>query len=110
MLPLLPVVRVQVLPFLQVVLHEPAQLPTQVLPCSHLNEQLPPWALQPVPIHVQLLLAVQAQVLPVQAQPGPGQPPETDSAPQPTSEPRPASDRQAASSVERREENSIGAS
>ncbi len=110
MLPLAPVVKVQVLPFLHVVLHEPAQVPTQVLPCSHLNEQLPPCALQPVPFQVQLPLAVQAHVLPVQAQPGPGHPPEIGSAPQPTSEPMLSSETQATKSVLRTDDNHMESS
>lgn len=110
MLPLFPVVSVHVLPFLHVVLHEPAHVPIQVLPCSQLNEQLPPWALQPVPFQVQLLCAAHAQALPVQVQPGPGQPPDTGSAPQPIKKLAPARAMPTEKTVECSEENNMGSS
>lgn len=89
MLPLTPVVSVQVLLPLHAALQLPLQLPVQVLPLVHWKLQLPPWALQPVavvPCQLQLAPAAQLQLAPVHVHPGPGQAPPAGVLPQP--EPR----------------------
>lgn len=48
MLPLSPVVSMQVLEPLHAALHEPAQVAVQLLPSRQPSEQLPPVAVQPV--------------------------------------------------------------
>ncbi len=74
-LPLSPVVRLQLLFALQSALHEPAQVPVQVLAPVQASEQDEPLLLQPVavlPVQVQLPL-LQVHDEPLQGQLGPGQ-------------------------------------
>lgn len=54
MLPLAPVVRLQVLPALHAELHEPVHTPVQLLPLTQASEQLLPVASQPVPCQSQV--------------------------------------------------------
>jgi hypothetical protein len=72
-LPLAPTVRLQVLPALQLLLQEPAQVPVQVLWSRQASEQLPPEASQPVPAHEQAAPAAHEQAEPLQAHASPGQ-------------------------------------
>ena len=74
-LPLSPAVRLHVLPPLHSVLQEPPQEPVHLLPSRHLNEQLPPDALQPVfvfPVQLQSTPTAQVHAEPLQTQPSPG--------------------------------------
>lgn len=54
MLPLSPVVRLQLLPALQAALQEPPHIPLQVLLLTHASEQLPPLASQPAAGQLQV--------------------------------------------------------
>ena len=69
-LPLSPAVRSQLLPLLQSILHEGPQAPLQVLPELQVRLQL--WVVVSQPVDVQVAPALQAQIIPVQAQAEPG--------------------------------------